>query len=161
MSDTLNLANSIWPNGMKVDSDGYAVFYPLGTNKIDIPTDETDWPQGDKLVSPFVYQNKKLVGFCDTKAMTVDGATTITLPYTHIEADFSSIQSGVLTIEAPNATVKKYQWSDTIIIESSKYSSCKTVDDVIAIEPNYVTVDIIDGAWTESLSNLEDGNSMF
>ena len=33
MSNTLILANSIWPNGMKVDSDGHAVFYPLGTKK--------------------------------------------------------------------------------------------------------------------------------
>ena len=60
MSDTLNLANSIWPNGMKVDSDGHAVFYPLGTNKVEVPTSSSAWPKGNKLISPFVYQDEKL-----------------------------------------------------------------------------------------------------
>ena len=110
MSDTLNLANSIWPNGMKVDSDGHAVFYPLGTNKVNVPTSSSEWPKGNKLVSPFVYQDDKLVGFCDTKAMTVSGQTSITLNYEHIEADFSSIEEGMLTITAPNATYEKYIW---------------------------------------------------
>jgi hypothetical protein len=77
MSDTLNLANSIWPNGMKVDSDGHAVFYPLGTNKIEVPTSSSEWPKGNKLVSPFVYQDDKLVGFVDTKALKVSKNTTI------------------------------------------------------------------------------------
>lgn len=68
MSDTPNLAKSIWPNGIKVDSDGYAVFYPLGTNKVQVPTSSSEWPKGNKLVSPFVYdKDDKLVGFCDTK----------------------------------------------------------------------------------------------
>ena len=111
MSEVFNLPNSIWPNGIKVDDEGYAVFYPLGTNKIEVPTDSSSWPTGDKLISPFVYQNNKLVGFCDTKAMTVSGNTTITLPYTHIEADFTSIEEGKLTVNAPNATVKRFEWS--------------------------------------------------
>lgn len=38
MSDISFLANSIWPNGIKVDADGHAVFYPLGTNKIEVPS---------------------------------------------------------------------------------------------------------------------------
>lgn len=29
--------NSIWVNGIQKDSEGYAVFYPLGTNKVEIP----------------------------------------------------------------------------------------------------------------------------
>lgn len=33
MSDTLIIDNSICPNGMKVDADGHAVFYPLGTDR--------------------------------------------------------------------------------------------------------------------------------
>lgn len=90
MSDISFLANSIWPNGIKVDADGHAVFYPLGTNKIEVPSEE-EWPNGDTLVSPFVYEGGVLVGVVDTKAMTVSGNTTITLPYSHIEADFSSI----------------------------------------------------------------------
>ena len=111
MSDTLKIANSIWPNGMKVDSDGHAVFYELGTNKVDIPTTEDTWPVGDTLISPFVYKNNKLVGFCDTKAMTVSGSGSTTMPYTHIEADFASIEEGKLTINAPNATTKKFTWA--------------------------------------------------
>ena len=168
MSDNSNLANSIWPNGMKVDSDGYAVFYPLGTNKINVPTDSAEWPEGDKLVSPFVYQDDKLVGFCDTKAMTVNGQTSITLNYKHIEADFSSIEEGMLTITAPNATVVKYTWSnstssdtgnsgDTVVL-GTKYLGCKTVDEVKSVDPDYLTNDIVDGSWTQSLVNLTDGN---
>ena len=112
MTDTFNLANSIWPNGMKVDSDGHAVFYPLGTNKVEVPTSASEWPQGDKLISPFVYdKDDKLVGFVDTKALTVSGTTTTTMNYNHIEADFSSISEGTLTVNAPNATVKKFRWA--------------------------------------------------
>ena len=112
MSDTLNLANSIWPNGMKVDSDGHAVFYPLGTNKIEVPTSASEWPKGDKLISPFVYdKDGKLVGFVDTKALTVSGSGTTTMNYSHIEADFASIVEGNLTVNAPNATVKKFRWA--------------------------------------------------
>lgn len=37
MSDTSSLlTNSVWPNGLKEDGEGYAVFYPLGTNKVDV-----------------------------------------------------------------------------------------------------------------------------
>ena len=111
MSNTSILANSIWPNGMQVDADGYAVFYELGTNKVDIPTTEDAWPVGDTLISPFVYKNNKLVGFCDTKAMTVSGSGSTTMPYTHIEADFASIEEGKLVINAPNATTKKFTWA--------------------------------------------------
>ena len=107
----LTLNDELWPNGIKKDNEGYAVFYPMGTNKTTIPVDSSDWPTGDKLISPFVFQNDELVGFVDTKAMTVSGNTTITMPYTHIEADFSSIEEGTLTVNAPNATVKKFKWA--------------------------------------------------
>jgi len=165
MSDTFNLPNSIWPNGMKVDSDGYAIFYPLGTNKIDVPTSVSEWPKGDKLVSPFVYENDKLVGFCDTKAMTVSENTTVYIPYEHIDVDFSSIQYGTLQIHAPNATVKKAIWADSSSIDipeaQFKYKGCKTVDNVKAVDANYQTTDIVDGVWTEPLWDLENGYDMF
>ena len=110
MSDIFS--NSIWPNGIKTDSENYAVFYSLGQNKITIPINAEDWPNGTKLISPFVYdENDKLVGFVDTKAMTVSGSATTTMNYSHIEADFSSISEGSLTIDAPNATVKKFTWA--------------------------------------------------
>ena len=165
MSDTLNLANSIWPNGIQVDSDGYAIFYPLGTNKIDVPTSVSEWPKGDRLVSPFVYENDKLVGFCDTKAMTVSENTTVYLPYEHIDVDFSSIQYGTLQIHAPNATVKKAIWADSSSIDipeaQFKYKGCTTVNDVTAITADYQTTDIVNGIWSEPLWDLENGDSMF
>ena len=162
--DYYSLRNSIWPNGIKKDAEGYSVYYPLGTNKVDIST--ITWPEGDKLVSPFVYQNNKLVGFVDTKALTVSGSATTTMNYNHIEADFSSISEGKLTVNAPNATVKKFSWSvvdsgDDNVIVTLKYKNCKTVDDVEAVDPNYLTNDIIDGVWSEGLGDLEDGERMF
>ena len=109
MATIIDPPNSVWPNGLKVDSEGYVTFYPLGTNKVDIST--ITWPDGDKLISPFVYQNDKLVGFVDTKALTVSGSATTTMNYNHIEADFASISEGALTVNAPNATVKKFTWA--------------------------------------------------
>ena len=163
MSNTSILANSIWPNGMQVDADGYAVFYELGTNKVDIPTNGSQWPKGNKLVSPFVYRDDKLVGFCDTKAMEVGNATTIVMPYEHIEADFSSIDKGTIQIATPKATFKKASWKndgmDVIPEAQYKYKGCKTVDIVKAVDSNYRNTDIVDGIWTEILCDLEYGNT--
>jgi hypothetical protein len=136
----------------------------LGTNKVDIST--ITWPDGDKLISPFVYQNDKLVGFVDTKAMTVSGSATTTMSYSHIEADFSSIEEGTLTVDAPNAVVKKFSWSvadsgDDNFMATIKYKDCKTVDDVKAVDADYLINDIVDGVWREGLKDLTNGGSMF
>lgn len=134
------LKNSIWPNGIVErpdDNDNqntYAFFYKLGYNKIDIEELKlsTNWPKGDELKFPFVYDYrknedgtyetdekgkivKKLVGFCDTKSIEVTEATPICLPYKHIEADFRSIAKGKLKIYAPNIdTNSKVIWKDGI-----------------------------------------------
>ena len=165
MSNTSILANSIWPNGMQVDSDGYAVFYELGTNKVDIPTNSSQWPKGNKLVSPFVYQDDKLVGFADTKALTVSKKTTIYLPYEHIEAEFSTIDKGQLQIHAPNAITKKASWKDSgtedIPEAQFKYKGYTTLDQ-IKTDFNYdYLADIANGTWSESLYDLTDGYNMF
>lgn len=158
---------SIWPNGLKKDDENYSVFYSLGQNKISIPTNVEDWPIGDKLISPFVYDEKdKIVYFCDTKAMIASGATTTTMPYSHIEVDFSSIEEGDITINAPNANIKKIRWASSFTNDDNiellfKYQNCLTVDDVKNREPNYLTVDIVDGEWNENLSTLKNGNFMF
>ena len=158
--------NSIlWPNGIKVDSDGYAVFYQLGTNKVEVPS-EDKWPEGVKLKSPFVYdENGELVGFVDTKAMIVNGTTTITLPYKEIKAKFTSIAEGDLIVNAPNATVTEFTWAvasgeggEGGVEINFKYKGCKTFDDVVAVDPNYKTTDIVDGVWSESLADLETGS---
>ena len=154
--------NSIWPNGIKTDNDGYTTFYTLGTNKINVPTSSSAWPKGNKLISPFVYQDDKLVGFCDTKAMEVGDATTIVMPYEHIEAEFSSIDKDTLQIATPKATFKKASWADgemeDIPEAQYKYKGCKTLDDVKAVDGNYKTTDIVDGTWSEILCDLEDSN---
>ena len=156
MSNTLNLQTSICPNGMQVDADGYAVFYPLGTNKVDIPTTEDGWPVGDTLISPFVYKNDKLVGFCDTKAMTAKPNTTVTIPYEHIEADFPSIKEGNITLNTPNAVTKKLSWFKL----GDKYITCKSPTEVSKIDSNWSTNDIKDGVWSESLERLEKQSIM-
>lgn len=163
MATIIDPPNSVWPNGLKVDSEGYVTFYPLGTNKVDIST--ITWLDGDKLISPFVYQNDKLVGFVDTKALTVSGSATTTMNYSHIEADFSSIVEGTLTVNAPNAKTKKAKWQNTGLKDIPdliwKYKGCKTVTAVKAVDSSYKTTDIVNGVWTEKLSDLEDGNGMF
>ena len=141
------------------------MFYPLGTNKVKVPTSCTQWPKGDKLISPFVYQDNKLVGFIDTKALRVSKNTTIYLPYTHIEADFSAISKGQLQIHAPNATTKKVSWKDSGVEDipevQYKYKGCKTLDNVKTVNANYQTTDIVDGVWSEPLLDLENGIEMF
>lgn len=132
MSDTFNLANSIWPNGIKVVG-GHAKFYSLGTNKTSIPQNSPAWPKGNKLISPFVYQDDKLVGFCDTKAMVASSPLVI-MPYEHIEADFNSIKKGKIQIHAPKAITKKVSWKDSgledIADVNYKFKGCKTVAEV-------------------------------
>jgi hypothetical protein len=93
------IKNSIWPNGMGIDSDGYAVFYPMGTNKVEIPKNSPHWPKGNKLKGSFVYdKDNKLVGFCDTKAMTSkNSGEIVVMPYEHIDTEFDSIEKLVET----------------------------------------------------------------
>lgn len=159
MATIIDPPNSVWPNGLKVDSEGYVTFYPLGTNKVDI--NDITWPKGDKIISPFVYQDEKLVGFIDTKALTISENTTIYLPYEHFETEFSAIDKGQLQIHAPNATTKKASWKDSgkedIPEAQFKYKGCATVDDVTAVDANYLTTDIVDGVWSEPLWDLEEG----
>ena len=148
---------------MKVDSDGYAVFYHLGTNKVNVPTSSSEWPKGNKLVSPFVYQDDKLVGFIDTKSLIVSDNTTIYLPYEHIEAEFSAIEKGKLQIHAPNATTKKASWKDSgkedIPEVQYTYKGCKTVDDVMNANYHYLA-DMSNGTWSEPLWDLVQGGKV-
>ena len=75
----------IWPNGMGVDEDGYAVFYPLGTNKTEVPTNAADWPTGSKLIAPFVYnKDGNLTGFVDDRSLEGD---TFNIPYDYVSME--------------------------------------------------------------------------
>lgn len=110
--------NSVWPNGLQTDSEGYVNFYSLGTNKVDIST--ITWPEGTEVKSPFVYEDNKLVGFIDTKALEIDNNdTTIDINYTHFDADLDSIIENTLSINAPeNAIVNvKYGAVDKVLTE--------------------------------------------
>ena len=160
MPYTINLTNSIWPNGVEDDTNGYAVFKRLGVDKIPVPA--TGWPKGTKLISPFVYENGKLTGFVDTKAMTVEENTSIYLPYEHIEADFSSINYGKLSIHAPYATVKKASWansSEKSIPEADfKYKTAIATQNVAMYDH---LADIANGVWSEPLWDLKDGTKLF
>ena len=173
MATIIDPPNSVWPNGLKVDSEGYVTFYPLGTNKVDIST--ITWPDGDKLISPFVYQNDKLVGFVDTKALTVSGAATTTMNYSHIEANFASISEGKLTVNAPNAVVKKFRWAvsagsdetfDFVIIDfnTTDQETINTVRTAKRVVDNkiYDADDNLIGTWDTSkieIGGIYDGEA--
>ena len=112
MSKTITPLKSIWPNGLKVDDEGYTVFYPLGTNKVDVST--VEWPEGDKLVAPFVYQNNKLVGLCDSKALE---GKTFNIPY-----DYTSIE-----ICGNPVQIKLKDECDTFIVTLTKATTAPII----------------------------------
>lgn len=152
-----NLQNSIWPNAGGT----------LGEIKVQIPTgtDNDPWPTGDALVHNFVYQNGKLVGFVDTKALIANESKSTTFPYDYVNIQVDKSLEGVMTFNKGERTknlIVTYTESgntgDTVVF---KYKGCKTVDDVKAIDPDYLTNDIIDGVWEESLADLTDGSIMF
>ena len=151
-----NLQNSIWPN------EGGT----LGQIKVQIPTgtDNDPWPTGDALVGNFVYQNGKLVGFVDTKALTVNESksTVINYDYFDIELPFTEGEIAITRGERSKYFNVRYNpINDDNVVITLKYKGCKTVDDVKAVDANYLTNDIVDGVWKEGLGDLEDGESMF
>lgn len=150
MATIIDPPNSVWPNGLKVDSEGYVTFYPLGTNKVDIST--VTWPTGDKLISPFVYQSEKLVGFCDTEAVTVVGRATVNIPYDYFEASLPLIPPGSLTFNSPTNNIEISYFNGIKL--GSKYIDCTGKPQITAIEPDYITVDIVNGIWNQSLKNV-------
>lgn len=119
MATIIDPPNSVWPNGLKVDSEGYAIFYPLGTNKVDIST--ITWPDGYKLISPYVYdENDKIVGFVDSTSLAVSDFTSTTMDYEYIDVDFASIPEHKLTVNTPNAKTKKIKWLNLTRFEDMK-----------------------------------------
>lgn len=160
------IKNSIWPNGIQVDENGYAIFCPMGTNKVDIPKNSPHWPKGSKLVGSFVYdKDDKLVGFCDTKAMTSEGGLVI-MPYEEIDTSFDSIEKNSIQIHAPKASHKKASWNgggekEDIPDVDYKYKGCKNVSEIKTVDGNYMEDDVVDGCWTELLSDVENSEKMF
>jgi hypothetical protein len=74
-----------------------------------------------------------------------------------------------LIVNAPNAGYKNFTWAVVAgeggagggVEINFKYKGCKTVSEVKSKDANYLTTDIVDGVWSESLADLEDGNLMF
>ena len=150
-----NLQNSIWPN-----TDGN-----LGNIKVQIPDGvNTFWPDGDALVHNFVFKDGKLAGFVDTKALTVNDtkSTTINYDYVDIELPFTEGEIAITRGERSKYFNVRYSpINDDNVIITLKYKGCKTVNDVIAIDPDYLTNDIVDGVWNEGLGDLTYGYEMF
>lgn len=91
--------------------------------------------------------------------MTVSGNMTTTMPYEHIEADFSSIEEGKLTVNAPNATVKKFSWSVTVGGEGGSGDIGNGEDSPVLIrfeEMDLDTVKLIQSAHTITNNVLYD-----
>lgn len=149
------LQNSIWPN-----TEGN-----LGSIKVQIPDGvNTFWPEGDALVHNFVYKDGVLAGFVDTKALTVNDSksTTINYDYIDIELPFTEGEISITRGERSKYFNVRYNpINDDNVVITFKYKGCKTVDDVIAVDPNYQTIDIVDGMWSEGLGDLEDSEDMF
>ena len=166
MSNSKINKNSITPNGIQVDSEGYTVFYPMGTNKINIPSNSPHWPKGSKLNGSFVYdKDDKLVGFCDTKAMTAENEGIVVMPYEYIDTEFDSIERDSIQIHAPKATYKKASWTDSQKIDipdiEYKYKGCLNMTQLRQVDENYLENDIVEGKWTELLSDMDDTGLMF
>ena len=159
-----NLQNSIWPN------EGGT----LGQNKVQIPTgtdaDTIKWPTGDALVGNFVFNKGKLVGFVDTKALIANSSKTTTFPYEYVNISLPSIAEGEMTYNHDqcayfilNGEVLKgdIPTDEELEIITKKYAGCKTVDDIKAVDPNYLTNDIVNGVWKEGLGDLEIGGDIY
>jgi hypothetical protein len=151
-----NLQNSIWPNAGGT----------LGQNKVQIPTgtdnDTIKWPTGDALVGNFVFNKGKLVGFVDTKALIANDSKTTTFPYDYVNIQLDKSLEGVMTFNGcakPEYLIITYTESgnsgDSVMF---RYKGCKTFEDLIAVNPYFLGGDdIVDGVWSESLADLEDG----
>ena len=151
-----NLQNSIWPH------EGGT----LGQIKVQIPTGDANdpWPTGDALVHNFVYQNGKLVGFVDTKALTVNDSKSTIINYDYVDIEVPFAENAMVFNRGPRSkyfNVRYNPINDDNVVITLKYKGCKTVNEVRALNPYYLTADIVDGAWSEGLGDLTDGSSMF
>ena len=162
----MSINYDLWPN-----PDGQ-----LGKNKVQIPDGvTTTWPEGDAFVGNFIYKDGLLSGFVDYKALVANESKTSTIPYDYAKITLDKSLEGTMTFNGDNAkyfTVNYVETSnsgDTIVL-GTKYVNCRTVDEVVAIDSDYKTNDIVDGVWIQSLEKLEKGylgeyggcgNSMF
>ena len=139
----------------------------LGSTKFTMPTNAEDWPSGDALIGNFVYSEGELVDFIDTKALIVNESKTTTINYDYVNIELPFAEDAMTINRGPRNKYlfikfndKEVEEGDSVIV-TLKYKGCKTVDDVKAVDPNYLTNDIVDGVWSEGLGDLANGDSMF
>ena len=147
-----NLQNSIWPN------EGGT----LGQIKVQIPDGvNTFWPEGDALVGNFVYKDGKLAGLVDTKALTINDSKSTIIDYDYFDTELPFTEGEITITRGPRSKYFNVRYSvsnDDDVVITLKYKGCKTLDDIKAVDPNYLTNDIIDGVWKEGLGDLEQGD---
>ena len=124
----------------------------------------TTWPEGDALVGNFIYNEGILSGFVDTMALVANESKSTTIPYDYVDITVDKSLEGIVTFH-PGERCKhlniSYTESGNTIVLGTKYLGCRTIDDIKAVDANYETNDIIDGVWSQSLADLEDGTNMF
>lgn len=139
----------------------------LGSTKFTMPTNAEDWPSGDALVGNFVYKEGELVDFIDTKALIVNDSKTTTINYDYVNIELPFAEDAMTINRGPRNKYLIIKFNDEEVEEGGnvivtlKYKGCKTVDDVITVDPDYLTNDIVDGVWSEGLGELENGSNMF
>ena len=139
----------------------------LGSTKFTMPTNIEDWPSGDTLVGNFVYNEGKLVDFIDTKALIVNESKTTTINYDYVNIELPFAEDAMTINRGPRNKYLIIKFNNEEVEEGGnvivtlRYKGCKTVDDVKAVDPNYLTNDIVDGVWSEGLGDLEDSSYMF
>ena len=148
-----NIDYSLWPNAGGT----------LGQIKVQIPDGiNTTWPEGDALVGNFVYKDGKLAGFVDTKALTVNDSKSTIIDYDYFDIELPFTEGEITITRGPRSKYFNVRYSvsnDDNVVITLKYKGCKTVDDVKAIDPDYLTNDIVEGVWSEGLADLEQGSN--
>ena len=144
---------------MKIDYD----LWNTTGESITIPTNAEDWPAGDALVGNFVYNQGKLAGFVNTSALVANSSSSTTFPYDYVNIQVDKSLEGVMTFNGSDRTkyltvtyTESGNTGDTVVF---KYKGCKTMDDIKGVDPDYLTNDIVDGVWNESLVDLEVGGN--
>ena len=153
-----NIDYTLWPN-----ANGN-----LGEIKVQIPDGiNVTWPEGDALVGNFVYNKGELVGFVDTKALIANDSKSTSFPYDYVNIQVDKSLESVMTFngcakpEYLNITYTESGNTGNTVVLGTKYLGCKNVNEIKAIDPDYLTNDIVDGVWKEGLSDLTYGLSMF
>ena len=129
---TTTLQNSIWPN-----DDGN-----LGKIKVQIPDGvNVQWPEGDALLGNCVYQNGKLVGFVDTKALTVNSSGSTTINYDYVNIELPNISESDLTINrGPRSKYFNVRYGTTFIVNPPSGGDDRFDDEGVYEDPIILTV---------------------